>query len=156
MSSSVQDRSTMIIPDVETFVDSFAADVDKGLSDTPKYIPCLYFYDYRGSLLFEDICRLPEYYITRTETDILKTHSEEIISYLPADILLVELGSGSCIKTRLIIEELLNQHDKVTYSPIDISPTRINKLSFNLTSLIRQIDKLIVCSYIIRIDIRRS
>ena len=129
VTTSVQDRSIMITTDIESFTDSFARDVDRGLKASPKHLPCLYFYDYRGSLLFEQICRLPEYYLTRAETDILKTHSEDIISHLPEDILLVELGSGSCIKTELIIEELSNQHDKITYSPIDISRKMLKESS---------------------------
>ena len=132
LSSSIQDRSTMITTDIETLTDSFAEDVNRGLKDSPKHIPCLYFYDYEGSVLFEEICQLEEYYLTRAETEILKNFSEEIISCLPQDILLVELGSGSCIKTRLIIEELLNQHDKVTYSPIDISKKMLKESSISL------------------------
>ncbi|UCE20150.1 MAG: L-histidine N(alpha)-methyltransferase [Gemmatimonadota bacterium] len=131
-SSSIQDRSTMITTDLEIFADSFAKDVDRGLRQTPKNIPCIYFYDYQGSLLFEKICRLEEYYLTRAETEILKTFSEDIVSCLPTDLVLVELGSGSCIKTQLIIEELLNQHDKVTYSPIDISKKMLKESSISL------------------------
>ncbi len=121
VSQSVKGRSTMITTDTEEFADTFVRDVDEGLRQSPKKIPCIYFYDYKGSLLFEEICRLPEYYLTRTETEVLKTNAEEIIACLPSDVVLVELGSGSCNKTRFIIEELLNQNDKVTFSPIDIS-----------------------------------
>jgi len=129
---TVLERATMITTNTEDLIHSFANDVDEGLKDTPKHIPCLYFYDYRGSLLFEDICQLPEYYLTRAETDILETYSEEIISYFPSDTLLVELGSGSSIKTRLIIEELLNQHNKASYSPIDISQKMLRESSISL------------------------
>ena len=132
LSSSIQDRSTMITTDIETFTDFFAKDVNRGLNDSPKHIPCLYFYDYQGSLLFEEICQLEEYYLTRSETEILRIFSEDIISYLPTDIVLVELGSGSCIKTQWIIEELLNQYDKVIYSPIDISKKMLKESSISL------------------------
>jgi dimethylhistidine N-methyltransferase len=142
-SSSIEDRSIMITTDVESFANTFAEDVSEGLSASPKHLPCLYFYDYRGSLLFEDICRLPEYYLTRVEADILKTHSEEIISFISADTVLVELGSGSCIKTQYIIEELLNQHDKVTYSPIDISKKMLKE---SAVSLLEQYDDLEIIS----------
>jgi dimethylhistidine N-methyltransferase len=111
----------MITADVSSLVDSFAEDVDRGLTDSPKHLSCVYFYDYKGSLFFEQICRLPEYYITRAEAQILEAHSAEIISYAPEDALLVEMGSGSCNKTRHIIEALLAQYDRVTYSPIDVS-----------------------------------
>ena len=129
---TVLERATMITTDIEDLINSFAKDIDKGLKDTPKHIPCLYFYDYKGSLLFEEICQLPEYYLTRAETDILETYSEEIISYFPSDTLLVELGSGSSIKTQLIIEELLNQHNKASYSPIDISQRMLSESSISL------------------------
>ena len=142
-SSSIEDRSTMITTDVESLTNTFAEDVGEGLGSSPKYLPCLYFYDYIGSLLFEDICQLPEYYVTRTESEILKTYAEEIISYVSSDTLLVELGSGSCIKTQYIIEELLNQHDKVTYSPIDISKKMLKESSL---SLLEQYDDLEIIS----------
>jgi dimethylhistidine N-methyltransferase len=119
--SSAEIRSTMIAADVESLARSFARDVDDGLSATPKHLPCIYFYDYQGSLLFERICRLPEYYLTDAEATILRTYSEEITSHLPPETALVELGSGSCVKTEYIIEELLDQYGKVVYSPIDIS-----------------------------------
>ncbi len=141
--SFIHDRSIMITTDIESFANSFAEDVDEGLKNSPKYIPCLYFYDYKGSLLFEEICQLPEYYLTRAETEILQTHSEEIISYLPNDILLVELGSGSSIKTELIIEEMLNQYDKVYYSPIDISQKMLKESSI---SLLEKYDNLEITS----------
>ncbi len=100
---------------------AFARDVDRGLSAAQKYLPCLYFYDYTGSQIFERICRLPEYYLTRTETEILRAYSREICAGLPDDVLLVELGSGSSLKTQVIIEELLKHRSRVAYSPIDIS-----------------------------------
>lgn len=143
LSSSVHERSTMIIPDIDAFSDSLAKDVNSGLKDSPKHIPCRYFYDYPGSLLFEEICRLPEYYLTRAETEILKTHSEEIITYLPTDVVLVELGSGSSIKTCVIIEELLNQYDRVSYSPIDISRKMLKESSI---SLLKKYNKLEIVS----------
>ena len=146
MSSSVEERSTMIITDIETFTHSFIKDVHYGLSTMPKHIPCLYFYDYRGSLLFEKICRLPEYYITRSETEILRRYSEEIITFLPEDILLVELGSGSCIKTQLIIEELLNQYEKVTYSPIDISQKMLKESSHTLLERFEELEIISVAA----------
>lgn len=115
------DNHATIVTETKSANNTFAGDVRRGLSNSPKHLPSMYFYDYAGSILFEEICQLPEYYLTRKETEILQDHSEEIISLLPKDIQLVELGSGSAIKTELIIEEMLNQHDKVVYSPIDIS-----------------------------------
>lgn len=140
LSSSEHERSTMIIPDSGAFTDSFAKDVKNGLKDAPKHIPCIYFYDYTGSLLFEEICRLPEYYLTRAETEILSNYSEEIITCLPEDIALVELGSGSSIKTCVIIEELLNQYGRVSYSPIDISRKMLKESSISLLQKYRNLE----------------
>ncbi len=110
----------------------FARDVDRGLSDSPKHLPCVYFYDYRGSQLFEKICGLPEYYPTRTEAGILEEFSGEIISHLSGNPVLVELGCGSCTKTRHIIEALLHLHERVTYCPIDVSVEMLEESSATL------------------------
>ncbi len=130
--SSARNRSTMITTDIESFTRSFAEDVHRGLSAAPKHLSCIYFYDYQGSLLFERICRLPEYYLTEAEATILRTFSEEITSYLPPEAALVELGSGSCVKTEYLIEELLDQYGKVTYSPIDISRRMLKESAMSL------------------------
>jgi len=141
--SSAESRSILITSDAQSLARSFAEDVDQGLSASPKHLPCVYFYDYRGSLLFEEICRLPEYYLTGVEAQILRASSEEITSYIPPDSLLVELGSGSCTKTQCLIEELLRQYDRVTYSPIDISKKMLRQSTM---SLLRRYDNLEVIS----------
>jgi len=147
--SIIAERSTMITTDIENFNSSFADDVNEGLNDSPKHIPCLYFYDYKGSLLFEEICQLPEYYLTRTETEILKKYSKEIIYQLPDGIQLIELGSANSIKTELIIEEMLNQYDKVSYSPIDISIKRLKESSI---ALLEKYDNLEITSVAAKYD----
>jgi L-histidine N-alpha-methyltransferase len=144
--SSAEDRSTMITTDVASFTRSFAEDVDEGLSATPKYLPCIYFYDYQGSLLFEKICRLPEYYLTDAEAAILRTFSEEITSYLPPETALVELGSGSCVKTKYIIEELLDQYGKVVYSPIDISRRMLRESTMSLLERYAELEVISVAA----------
>ncbi len=73
----------------------FATDVLDGLSAKPKRLSCKYFYDERGSELFEDICNLPEYYLTRTEQGILERFAPEMARYSNGNMTLVELGSGS-------------------------------------------------------------
>lgn len=101
---------------------AFAKDVLKGLNTSPKRLSSVYFYDERGSQIFEDICDLDEYYLTRKETEILKRHADEIISNLPFNTHLIELGSGSSTKTRIILEAALQRFTKTQYSPIDVSP----------------------------------
>ena len=86
---------------------SLADDVRSGLSRNPRELPPKYFYDARGSELFERICDLPEYYLTRTERAILSAHAAEIVAAVPEDVTLVELGSGSSAKTRLLSDALL-------------------------------------------------
>ena len=109
------------VSDNQVLVETFAGDVGRGLGLARKRLDCRYFYDYEGSLLFEEICRLPEYYQTRTERSILESNAAEIIGGLPEDVVLVELGSGSSVKTTIIIEALFEKHGRVSYTPIDIS-----------------------------------
>ena len=101
----------------------FAEDVRAGLTATPKTLKPKYLYDALGSLLFEAICLLPEYYLTRAETEIFERRAVEIVAQLPAPITVVELGSGSSIKTRLLIEAILARQRRLCYQPIDISET---------------------------------
>jgi dimethylhistidine N-methyltransferase len=101
----------------------FARDVAAGLSARPKRLSCRYFYDAEGSRLFEAICDLPEYYLTRAEREILLARADAIAALFPQPISLVELGSGSSVKTRLLIEAFRRRHGALRYVPIDISPS---------------------------------
>jgi dimethylhistidine N-methyltransferase len=94
------------------------ADVLRGLRRAPKKLPSKYFYDAVGSSLFERICEQPEYYVTRVELGIMRVHVAAIASALGRRVRLVEYGSGSGIKTRLLLREL---DDPVAYVPIEIS-----------------------------------
>jgi dimethylhistidine N-methyltransferase len=104
---------------------SFADDVRAGLSASPKILPPKYFYDELGSLLFEAICALPEYYVTRAEAEILAARAGEIVAGLEPPVGLVELGSGSSAKTRHLIEALLARQERLEYTPIDISESAL-------------------------------
>jgi dimethylhistidine N-methyltransferase len=84
-------------------------------------LPCRYFYDDEGSRLFEQICDLPEYYLTRTEDGILRDHAAAMVDGWLADPVMVELGSGSSSKTRRLIEAALHVHGTLHYVPIDVS-----------------------------------
>src|SRR5258707_7639918 len=98
----------------------FASDVRAGLLADPKKLSCHYFYDREGSALFEQICRLREYYLTRAESQILASHAREIAQHYPRGVSVAELGSGSSTKTRILLEALL-ANGSVRYVPIDIS-----------------------------------
>src|ERR1041385_8878549 len=86
---------------------SLAAVTLEGLSSPMKSLPCRFFYDSHGSRLFEQICRLPEYYLTRTEQSILERSAGEILEACSMPISIVELGSGNSCKTRILIEAAL-------------------------------------------------
>ena len=95
-------------------------DVIEGLTKTPKSLPPKYFYDDRGSELFERICELPEYYPTRTEALILRQCDDEIAQITGA-CELVELGSGSSTKTRFLLDAYQKMPGNCKYVPIDVS-----------------------------------
>src|SRR5919197_6670008 len=100
------------------------SDVIAGLSSNPRTIPCKYFYDERGAALFQKICELPEYYVTRTEIDILDRHRGDIALQLGPRIGLIGLGTGAGTKTRILIEALENP---AVYIPVDISEKQLRK-----------------------------
>jgi len=106
-----------------------AEDVRKGLSAHPKRFLPKYFYDELGSQLFEAICLLPEYYLTRAENEILERYSDEIVASIAGQKTLVEMGSGSASKTRLIIEALLRRQSELLFMPVDISATALESSS---------------------------
>lgn len=100
---------------------TFAEEIASGLKKNSKFINPKFFYDKKGSELFDQICLLDEYYPTRTEVSILKTLQNELSLFLDDDFRLVELGSGSSVKTRLILDIFDKLYDKFEYFPIDIS-----------------------------------
>jgi L-histidine N-alpha-methyltransferase len=113
-------------------VASFAEDVRTGLGVRPYTLSPKYFYDDLGSALFEAICRLPEYYLTRIERDLLATYGAEIAAMFADPVEILELGSGSATKTRLLIEAILARQPQLTYHPIDISPDALVESSHAL------------------------
>jgi L-histidine N-alpha-methyltransferase len=103
---------------------ALAADVRRGLTSSPKWLPPKWFYDERGSQLFEEITRLPEYYPTRREREILDARAREIASVSRADTL-VELGSGTSEKTRLLLDALRDAGTLERFVPFDVSETTL-------------------------------
>ena len=125
-------------------VASFADDVRGGLEGASKHLPPKYFYDELGSALFEAICYLPEYYLTRAEAEILEARAGEIAAALGGPIELVEFGSGSARKTRTIIGAALQRQARLEYHPIDISATA---LLDSATALVTEYERLHVTAY---------
>jgi L-histidine N-alpha-methyltransferase len=107
-----------------------AEDVRRGLSTQPKRFLPKYFYDELGSTLFEAICLLPEYYLTRAENEILERYADEIVASVTGrNTTLLEMGSGSASKTRLLIEALLRKQNELLFVPVDISATALDSSS---------------------------
>jgi dimethylhistidine N-methyltransferase len=127
----------------------FKSDVQKGLSNSPKYLSSKYFYDDKGSAIFEEIMRMPEYYLTACENEILELQSERILNSLnqvPNQI--IEFGSGDGTKTRHLLKAISELNPEAAYIPVDISAQAIDRLSENiLRDLPKQIVKPIVCDY---------
>lgn len=98
--------------------DGRLADVVAGLRDSPPRISPIWFYDARGSALFERICEQPEYYLTRTELGIMREHATQIARALGPKVALIEPGSGASLKTRLLLDAL---DAPAVYAPVDIS-----------------------------------
>ncbi len=108
---------SVIFYDYHPGVASLCEDVLRGLAARPKAIPPKFFYDERGSHLFDAICELPEYYPTRTETAILQANVREIAALAGSECLLIELGSGASKKVRLLLDAL----QPALYLGVDIS-----------------------------------
>jgi dimethylhistidine N-methyltransferase len=102
----------------------FRLDVLRGLSRRDRALPCKYFYDPAGCRLFDRICTLPEYYLTRTELRILRQYGAEMGRLLGPDCLLIEYGSGNGLKTRLLLDHLISP---AAYIPVDIAPEQLSE-----------------------------
>ena len=114
---------------------AFRADVLAGLSQRQKSVPARWFYDLRGSELFEDITRLPEYYPARVETALLKAYGQEISELVGPGRVVVEFGSGSSVKTPLLLKEIAAS----AYVPIDISGDFLRQSSADLAALFPEV-----------------
>ncbi|MDQ3332527.1 MAG: L-histidine N(alpha)-methyltransferase [Planctomycetota bacterium] len=121
----------------------FLADVLEGLSKPQKTLPCKYFYDARGSELFDEICEQPEYYPTRTETAILDEHLDAIGETMPPGAVLVEYGSGSSTKTRLLLDRL---EDLAAYVPVDICDSHLLRSAWQLKAAYPRLTVRPVCA----------
>ncbi len=115
----------------------------QGLLNGRKELPSKYFYDDVGSQLFERICELDEYYLTRTELGIMQEHIEEIVSLLGSDCLLIEYGSGNSAKTRILLDAL---QAPAGYVPIDIAKEQLLRSAAALTAAYPALEVLPVCA----------
>lgn len=129
--------------DFEPHRDTFLEDVLQGLQKQRKELPSKYFYNERGSRLFEQICLLDEYYITRTELHIMQQRVQEMASLLGPNCLLIEYGSGSSAKIRMLLDAL---ETPVGYVPIDISKEHLAQAVTALASAYPDLEVLPVCA----------
>ena len=118
--------------EMESDLEAFARDVAAGLSKPQKSLPCRYFYDARGSQLFEEITALVEYYPTRTEASILRDCAAEIAARTKPGSCLVEFGSGSSAKTQIILDAL---PQLAAYVAIDVSESALEEARARLAQL---------------------
>lgn len=129
--------------DYEPTTETFFNDVVAGLSEFPRTLPCKYFYDERGSQLFNEICELDEYYLTRAELAIMERSASEMAAQIGPGVMLVEYGSGSSIKTRLLLDQLC---EPAAYVPVDISREHLQMTADDLAISYPQIEVLPVCA----------
>jgi L-histidine N-alpha-methyltransferase len=111
---------------------ALAADAEAGLTASPKWLPPVWFYDERGSKLFDEITRLPEYYPTRAERSILSARAGEIIAAASADVL-VEIGSGTSDKTRLLLDAMKAAGRLRRFVPFDVSEETLRHAAAEIT-----------------------
>ncbi|MGD9347011.1 MAG: L-histidine N(alpha)-methyltransferase [Candidatus Aminicenantes bacterium] len=130
MSATYQILSHKDLDEMESLDQAFASDVLVGLSQTPKKLASRYFYDEKGSRLFQKIMDLPEYYLTACELDILNSHTDEFSSLMEGESFnLVELGAGDGRKTSILLEHFLKKKFNFQYIPIDISEASMQALA---------------------------
>lgn len=123
---------------------AIATAVCEGLLSRPKRLPSWLFYDTAGSRLFDEITRIPEYYLTRTERTILEAHAGEIVSRTGEGeaVRIIELGAGSAEKTTLLLEAAVERQDTVFYEPVDVSAMALIEAQMRLEA---QIPGVLVC-----------
>lgn len=145
MIETIKSNKTKVLNKTSKMIESFKSDVQKGLDETPKTLPSKYFYNKKGDALFVEIMNLPEYYLTRSEFDIFKNKTQELISAFkikPDNYFeLIELGAGDGLKTKELLKTLDSENYNFDYFPIDISS---NALSLLETDLKQQIPNLSV------------
>jgi L-histidine Nalpha-methyltransferase len=123
--------------------ESFRDAVLTGLGRARKRIPCKFFYDARGSALFEEICSLPEYYLTRTETAILEDNTGDIAAQMGPYCRLIEFGSGASQKVRILLQAL---DRPAAYVPVDISREHLRDAASSLSEDFPSVPVIAVCA----------
>ncbi|MDJ0926149.1 MAG: L-histidine N(alpha)-methyltransferase [Gammaproteobacteria bacterium] len=132
---------TTTVADIQE--DNEQAEVLQGLTADQKNVSPKYFYDAKGSALFDAICKLPEYYPTRTEVGIMQAYVDEMVECVGPEAAVIEYGSGASTKTRLLLDHL---DDPVAYMPVDISCEYLHNVAAQLAADYVDIEVLPVCA----------
>jgi dimethylhistidine N-methyltransferase len=140
---SSDNATRMRVHDLTPSVDHFREEVIAGLQHAQKTLPSKFLYDERGSELFDQICEQPEYYPTRTELTIMQAHVDEMAELIGERSMVIEYGSGSSMKSRLLLDALQNQ---VAYAPVDISRDYLLKIAKTLANDYPGLEILPVCA----------
>ncbi len=118
---------------------TFAEEVKNGLSSSPKYLSSKYFYNERGDEIFQDIMKMPEYYLTRSEYEVFTTHKDTLLNMFSAGnkpFQLIEFGAGDGFKTKVLLQHFIEKNANFKYSPIDISDNVLKELEQDLKVVI--------------------
>ncbi len=137
------EEATVSLHDLEPSTQSYRDEVIAGLRQSPKRLPCKLFYDERGSELFEEICQLDEYYLTRTELSIMYDHAAAMAARIGAGAVLIELGSGASVKTRILLDHL---RSPAAYVPVDISRDHLRQTAVALSDDYPELQVAPVCA----------
>lgn len=143
LSDSTNNSMSVNMLDLEPAAHDEQREIVTGLASDPKQISPKYFYDETGSQLFEKICEQPEYYPTRTEIGIMRDNLAEIAELIGPHASIIELGSGSSVKTRLLLEHVL---DLAAYVPVDISREHLASTAAELAEEFPEVEVLPVCA----------
>lgn len=145
MISSIS-QSTVPLYDLHPPIDDFRSEILQGLNQQPKVISPKFLYDKRGAELFDAICNLDEYYLTRTEIAILKAHAQEIADCLKNNVL-IEFGSGSSQKIRILFDEFADTPEQLpVYVGLDISKQHLQESCANLLTTYPDLTAIAVCA----------
>ena len=137
------DDTQLLLHDLQPDQESFLHDVISGLRSYPKRLPCKYFYDERGCQLFDRICELEEYYLTRTELTIMRQYSRQMARRIGPECMLIEFGSGSSVKTRILLDHLISP---AAYVPVDIAREHLVTTAGGLCECYPNLNVLPVCA----------
>ena len=142
----VPSESRFVLHRTQSADGNFREDVRRGLSGPSKWLPPRWFYDELGSALFDAICFLPEYYVTRAETEVLTRHAGEIVAAFGSHSRMVELGSGMARKTRILLDAITARQPELEYAPVDVDAAMLEKVARELLTDYESLRISAICS----------